>query len=585
LTPATLAAAATALLAVGVLFWWAGRQWAPRPDEARPPVRFTVVPPPGNTFGGDYERTYLALSPDGSRLAFVAADASHVTRIWLRPMSSPDAQSIAGTEGARSLFWSPDGKSIAFFADNKLKRIDPSEGSALTVCNVSKDIGLAGTWGSEEILFASIEGDAIYSVPVSTAGIVTALVSRDVEHGVTRVQWPAFLPDGKRYFYLARQRDGSGQLMLGARGRAPRPVMKLESAVQWVDPGYLIYAREGALIGQRFDAASEQTVGAAIDIANSVEYSYSTARAMFTASRNGVVAYEPRRDPPRAHLSWFDRSGVERNTAAPTGVYRSFKLSPDDRSLLFDRPDLELGTFDLWMRDLVRGTERRITFDPSSENLGVWLRDGNGIVYSADRGGPPHLYYRDLSTGADRELLPVGRFQQALDISGDGTSLLFAERAASGSFDLKQLSLGPGSVSVRAVTDSPFDEPSGWRSADGRLLAFVSNESGLPDWYVAPIDRLDAKRPIASSEVLDVRWGRGTEAVYLTSDGEIYSTTVAGSTDLAIAPPKLLFKLKTRWLTFGLSADGSRFLALIPDQPSSRKPMVVVLNGLSARTP
>jgi hypothetical protein len=279
-----------------------------------------------------------------------------------------------GTEGAQSLFWSYDGKSIAFFTENRLKRVDPSEGSPVTICNVPTDIGVMGAWGAEDILFASVEGDAIYAVSASKGGSPAAIVSRDRAHGVTRVHFPSFLPDGKRFLYLARKLDGTGELMLAARGRTAKPIMQVESAAQWTAPGYLVYAREGAILARQFDDAAEQVAEGVVNLATRVEYSYSTARVMFTVSRNGTLAYEPARDPLRAHLTWFDRTGAPLGAAAPSATYRWFRLSPDNSTMLFERPDPELGTFDLWTRDLVRGTEHRITFDPSSEVSGVWMR-------------------------------------------------------------------------------------------------------------------------------------------------------------------------------------------------------------------
>jgi eukaryotic-like serine/threonine-protein kinase len=581
------AAAALALVAIVAASVWAGRQF----DSQRTgniqlaPVRFNLLPPPGSTFGGDFERTFLALSPDGSRIAFVAVDsATHASRIWVRTMSTADALPIAGTEGARSLFWSYDGKSIGFFTENRLKRVDPSEGSPVTICEVPPYIGVMGTWGVEDILFASVEGDAIYAVSPSTGGSPTSIVSRDRAAGVTRVHLPSFLRDGKRFLYLIRKPDGTGELMLSARGRTPKPILQIESSAEWTDPGYLVYAREGALVGRRFDDVAERVAGGVLNLASSVEYSFSTARAMFTVSKNGTLAYEPRADPLRAHLTWFDRTGAPAGAAAPSATYRWFRLSPDSSTMLFERPDPELGTFDLWTRDLVRGTEHRITFDPSSEVSGVWANDGGGIVFAADRGGPPHLYYKDLATNAEKELLPPGGLQQAVDVSSDGRTILFVERSTANAFDLKTVPLDGGRTKVRSLMQTPFEEWDARLSRDGELIAFMSNESGAADWYVAAFDHITAKKPIAAGEVLDVRWAPGSEALYQTSDHRVYSVKISAKPVVSIGPPKLLFQLKEDWVAYDVSSDGSRFLAMIADTPMSRKPIVVVLNGLPART-
>ena len=165
-----VAIAGMAIAAVTGIGWYRSRATIP----SVPAVRFAVPPPAGSRFASDVERTYLSLSPDGSQLAFIARDGSNQSQAWLRPVSALDARSVAGTEGARSVFWAPDGRSLAFFAGNKLKRVDVSGGAVVPVCDAPEGIGLFGTWGADgQILFASVEGAAIFRV--STAGGTAAL--------------------------------------------------------------------------------------------------------------------------------------------------------------------------------------------------------------------------------------------------------------------------------------------------------------------------------------------------------------------------------------------------------------------------
>ena len=175
---ATIAAAAVAAIAlVGI-----GLEVGSRPSsDARPiPVRFSVSPPQGSRFHSDVERTHIAFSPDGSQLAFIARVAGGGRRIWLRPVSGVKPRPLTGTEGANSLFWSPDSRSLAFFAGNKLKRLDLPDGAAVPLCDVAEGIGLTGTWGADgEILFASVEGDAIMGV--STRSGTPSALSRRID--------------------------------------------------------------------------------------------------------------------------------------------------------------------------------------------------------------------------------------------------------------------------------------------------------------------------------------------------------------------------------------------------------------------
>ena len=322
------------------------------------PVRLAVPPPPDTQFANDVERIAYALSPDGSQLGFVT-DKQGATRIWMRPLSSDTARPIAGTEGARSFMWSPNGNAIAFFAGDKLKRIDLGGGVPVVVCDAPSGVGIYGSWSAnDEIVFASIEGDAIYKVS-ATGGTPTPIVKPDLSRGESRVVWPSFLPDGQRFVFVTRFTEGPGQLSVGGDGRAPRHIAPLLSPAQWVDPHYLVFAKEGTLVAQRFDTDTERLVGQPVPIADSVEHSVATYKAGFSASRNGHLVYQPSFDVD--HVAWVDRTGAEAATVGTPGFYQSLRLSRDRTRLMFDRVDPRVGTHDIWILDLQRGTEDRIT--------------------------------------------------------------------------------------------------------------------------------------------------------------------------------------------------------------------------------
>jgi serine/threonine protein kinase len=563
-------AAAVGLLAIG-------RMWSRPPSPAPTPVRFSTAPPQGSRFGSDVERTHLAFSPDGSQLAFIAEASGGARRVWLRPISGVDPRPLAGTDGANSLFWSPDGRSLAFFAGNKLKRLDLPDGAAVPLCDVPAGIGLTGTWGAEgEILFASVEGDAI--VRVSTrSSTPSALITPDQSRGEVRVNWPWFLPDGRRFVYLTRLRDGSGQVTLGERGRPPRPIVSAVSNVQWVDPDYLVFVRDGILVGQRFDLATAQVVGEPFAIAEPIDYSYSTGRAEFATSRNGSVAYQSHTD--LARLTWSDRRGNRTGEIATPGRYQSVRLSPEGGRALFDRVQPGLGTPDLWVWDLVRGGETRHTSDATSESYPVWMRDGLGVVFMADRGGPPHLFRKNLVTNAEDELAEAGRLQQAADVSPDGNTLAFEQRTDLGNFDILTLALNaPGKPSV--LLGSRFDELQMRFSPDGRAAAFLSDESGQYEVYVAAFPAMTPRLRVSAGGGRCPRWNpAGRELFYLTNDGHLVALPVQ-TKPLELGTPATLFVVPERasWRDFAVSADGQRLLSISSVSRGSEQPLTVVLN-------
>ena len=570
---AAAAVAAIGLVGIGIAVW-------SRPvSDARPiPVRFSISPPPGNRFQSDVERTHFAFSPDGSQLAFIAGVSGGVQRVWLRPVSSVEPRPLTGTEGATSLFWSPDGRALAFFTGNKLKRLDLPDGAAVPLCDVAEGIGLTGTWGADgEILFASVEGDAIMGVS-TRSGTPTALISPDPSRGEVRVNWPWFLPDGRRFLYLSRRRDGSGQLTIGERGRPSRLILSAVSNAQWVDPDYLVFVRDGILVGQRFDIETARALDESFSIAEPIEYNYSTARAEFATSRTGNVAYRSLTDPTR--LTWSDRRGAKIGEVGSPGNYQSVRLSPDAGRVLVDRMQPLIGSPDLWLLDLVRGGETRLTSDLTSESYPLWLRDGLAVVFMADRGGPPRLFRKNLITGAEDALLPAGRHQRAADVSPDGKTLAFEQRTPLGNYDTLTLSLdAPGEPSI--LLGSRFDEIQLRFSPDGHAVSFLYDESGRYEVYVAPFPVMTPRLRVSAGGGHSPRWNpAGRELFYLANDGHFIAVPIRTTPALELGPASTLFAVSDRasWGDFAVSPDGQRFLSISSESRGSEQPITVVLN-------
>jgi Tol biopolymer transport system component len=575
-----------ASLAVAVAFAALLHAGAFRPAPLRT-IRFSVPPPPGRTFLDTVETVPLAVSPDGSQLVFVARDPTGITRLWLRPLSAMEARPLDGTEGALSSLWSPDSRSLAFFAGGKLKRFDLPAGPALPLCDVRPGVGMHGTWGRDgQILFASAEGEAIYRV--STAGGAPGVAVRaDPSRGDARINWPTFLPDGQRFLYLTRLRDGGGQLMLAQPGQPSRAVLSVVSSVQYVEPGYLVFAREGILLGQRFDLASGRVAGEPFSIAEPVRYFLSSAWAAFTASPSGVLAYASSSD--RTRLAWIDRVGREIGSVGVSAGNNRVRISPDGRLVLFDRAQPGVGSLDLWTADLVRGTETRLTSDPLTEVAGAWVPDGSGVVFSAARGGPPHLFRKDLVTGVEEELLPAGPLQFVQDVSADGRTVVFQQRTARGDVDVLSLPLS-GVRTPAPVVQSPFDEWDASLSPDGRFLAFVSNESGRPEVYLTPFSGAGARTRVSTGglratpsrpgAMRSLAWSRdGGELFYVSADRELLAVPVRTKPVLEVGTPATLFTLKgPAWNSFDVSTDGKRFLAVVPEVVANEQPLTVVLN-------
>jgi len=539
-------------------------------------VRFMVPPPGGGAFNYAVEADFLAISPDGTQIAYVAWGAKDVmNRVWVRPLSAFAARPIAGTEGANSILWSPDGRSIAFFTRDKLKRVDVAGGAPVPICDIPAGGGKAGTWGRSDILFASIQGAALYRVPAS-GGSPAIVIKADAKQLASRLAWPWFLPDGERFLYLSRELDGQGSLMLAEPGKAPRSIARIASFFQYLEPGFLVYSREGTLVAQRFDWKSGRVSGDPISVAERVRYFFSTGSAGF-AARAGTIAYVSQPDASR--VAWFDRGGREVSRLGASGTYLDLHLTADGKRVLFDRARPGLETYHVWSYDLERGIESPVTNGLDTEVYPKLLADGKSMIFSAVRGTPPLLRLRDMATGQETALTEGRRaFQMAQDVSPDGRSLVFTERSEIGNFDIWSLALD-GSARPVALLQSSFEKSKVRFSPDGRFIAFISNEAGRPEVYVMPFPGPGEKVRISEGGAGLLRWGRDGALYYLTREGRFVTVPVRTSPALQVGAPKTLFTVGDRgWIDFDLSPDAQRILAIVPEIVGDETPLNVLVN-------
>jgi Tol biopolymer transport system component len=572
-------AAGAMLLAIGALLWASGRSAAPAASSAGAvrPVAFPLPAPPRGSFNQFVEWIATAVAPDGSAIVYSASGPDGVVKLWHRPLDSPVARPLEGTEGGGSPFWSPDGRALAFFADGKLKRIDVAAGRApVTICTVREAIGQMGTWGADgKILFASVQGEALLAVDAS-GGTPVEVRRPDLKRGEVRFTWPTFLPDGRSYLFLSAFPDDSGVVMISDANGNARKLLDVKSNVQYVEPGYLLFASDGSLVARRFDPAAGTISGDLIPVGDRVTYFKATGLAQFSASRTGVVASQPNEDISR--IAVFDRTGREKAALQPAqAYYQTLNLSPDGRRLLFDKTDPRAQTLDIWMLDLQRGVEQRVTDDPRTDTFPLWGPAGT-IIHAVASGSAPRLFKRDLATGKDHELSPHGvGLQTPTSVSPDGRFVLYSQRTDRGTFDLM----------VRRLEDNqtlPFrqtaaNESDGQFSPHGTLVAYVSNESGRPEIMVAPFPT-GAGVTASSGGAFSPRWSAdGRELFYIGSDGMLRSAPVQRTPSLDVGRPTLHFSTRTSdgfWRAYVVADQG--FYAIVHTQVGAQLPMSVLVN-------
>jgi Tol biopolymer transport system component len=573
----SIALAATVLVATLSAFWLGQRG-----ERAAPPgeIRFQVSPPPGAVFSTDQANIAFAISPEGTTLAFVAAEGAN-TRLWRRRLDTLEASPLHGTEGARSLAWSPDGGSIAFFAGDKLKRLDLASGSTIDICSVPAWLGFGASWGAtDQILFASGTGQAIYRV-AAAGGAVETLMQPEEARREVRVSWPRYFPDGRGFLYLSRDVDYVSTLMQVEAGQPPRPVAPLASRFELTGADLLVFARDGALLGQRLDRAAGRLVGAPSSIAPTVRYHLPTASASFAASPARTIVYLSERTS--SHLALVDRGGRTESSIGAAGDYLRLTLSPDGRSILTDRTRPRDESSELWLIDIERGGETKVASDPRAiaEFAGLWLADGKGIVYSAlaSSGWSPNLYRRNLGSERGEPLLPHNAFQRATDVTRDDRRLAFIERSPSGNFRAWTLWLD-GDRRAEQIFHTQADESEVRFSIDGTHVAYLSDESGSRGAYLSSLANPEQKTRLFPGTAKLLRWRRdGREILLLTPEGQMLAVPVGSSPGLQLGRPTVLFTLAqgTFWRDFDVSADGRRFLAIVRERAGEAQPASVIL--------
>ncbi len=551
------------------------------PRAPAPVVQFEVRVPEGATFGNS-----MALSPDGRRLAFVATDEKDVDRLYVRSFDTIGAQVLAGTEGARFPFWSPDGASIAYFTGDRLARVATAGGPPLTICPVTD--GRGGSWSPRGIIvFAPGIRVPLHRVSAS-GGIperVTTLGPKDYTH-----RWPKFLPDGARFVFLSLSDDParSGTRVASLDSSDDTFVVSTRGKAEY-EAGRLLYVRENALYSQKFDGRKlSGEPGLVVDGIVVEGDSGWTGLAAFSAA-DGTLAYR-RRANPRQKLTWFDRSGKPLGTVGEAGVMSEPFWLVGGQRLGITVTDRRTDLPDLWQVDLARGAWTRLTFGPKSNNTGIASPDGKYLYFSSNREERMGLYRRPLDgTGGDEPLLATTLDNYGDFISPDGAWLVYESQGATGRAQLWRLPLGGDRKPSPLLSMPQAATAHASGSPDGRFFAYSSDETGRSEVYVQKFPPSGGKWQISTDGGDQALWrADGKELYFLSNDRKLMAVDVTLGGDVQVGVPKVLFPVRVP--ANGISdnrsqyipaPDGTRFLVLATADDRQDQPAVVVLNWTS----
>ena len=416
-----------------------------------------------------------------------------------------------------------------FFADGQLKKIEATGGAPQTLCDAED--GKGGSWNRDDVIVFAPDSRSPLRRLSAAGGASTPITELDGVRGDNAHRHPRFLPDGRRFLYLARNGAGaeSNVVLVGSLDGGQSTELLRSPVAATYASGHLLFLREQALMAQSFDAKRLSLVGESTSIADEVRAISSSALGFFSASQNGELIYlkGKRSMGSAARLEWADRTGKSQGILGDIAEPEELFPSPDGRHVavpIFG----SAGTYDLWIYDIARQNRTRFTFDPGTEQNPVWSPDGGAVIFrSVQSGGRFDLYRKTVGGSDEQELLlesDVAKIPTSW--SPDGKLLAFHTDG-----DIWVLPL-EGEKEPYAFTQTDARELRGVFSPDGRWMAYQSNESGQAEVYVTPFPGPGRKWQVSTDGGQHPWWRRdGREIVYQEPGGLIVAVAVEARED------------------------------------------------------
>jgi len=552
----------------------------PRPQVEERTLQFKIEPPPGADFllgagGGS------AISPDGRTIAFVAT-SSGSPKLWVQALDSTVARELPGTENAQFPFWSPNSKSLGFFANSRLQRLDLVGGSPVTLAPAPN--GRGGAWSSRGIIvFAPNSATGLWKVG-ENGGPVTPLTAVDQAKGENTHRWPLFLQDGQRFIYYVRgEKAESGLLYVSSLERPQEKALVLKgmsanagavwnlpavySPAYGQHPEYLYWLRERTLMAQPFDSRHARLLGDAVPVpgAEAISSAAGIVRSSFSVSNDGTILFATGSD--RYQLTWLNREGKVQSTVGQPDRYVSLRISPSGQRIATVLTDSS-GHSDLWLADLSRAIPSRLTFlgafgtgawSPDERRIGYHILLGRKLLETSTSGG-----------GKEETALESNHTVYLNDWSPDGRYLIYTQLSAEGRNELWLLSLGADSKPVPFL-QTAFNELQGEVSPDNRWIAYTSDESGgFNEIYATSFPSGGPRWRVSNGGGSFPRWsGNGKELFYRALDGTLMVTSVRHAPNgLEFGTPSALFRISEPQgivcYPYDVASDGQRILTLVP---------------------
>jgi Tol biopolymer transport system component/tRNA A-37 threonylcarbamoyl transferase component Bud32 len=582
-SPPRLVFAALGLAVVGAAFGIWGLTQTP-PAAVAPSVAFRLSQEGATApdFLGDI-RSPLAISPDGSRIAYRCEDGGRRS-LAIRELGSVDARVLSGTEGARDIAFSPDGHSLVFRQGTRLNRVSLRGTPPVLVADIGQSPAIYGiAWLPPDTIYYLIE--AAHAVFKVAADGNSPPVEMPLPDSIGLLSELAPIPGTEWVLASERREARTGSVVaLSTRTGEVRRLNAKGLSVRLLPGGrhLLLGKNNGVMTIVQFDPKRLEPIGPEVPVLSLVQNTV-IGLPILSLSNSGVLVYATGSEDDQTVVE-VGRDGRATAVMSEPAEYKDPRWSPDGTRIAVEIANGTKG--DIWIRDTRTGTQTRLT--NGSENFyPVWTPDGRRIVFSSRRAGLAGLWWQPVDGGGDAESLQPGsetdlRFPH--DISVDGRTLLFRTNTAENGFDIGEMELRPGGES-RPVLATPENEGSPVLSPDGRWMAYVSDASGINEVYVTPWPGVGRRAQLSSGGGQEPQWNpKGGELFYRT--GEAMVAVRLTERDGLLAPTRrdTLFTgpyfQQPRWPEYDVSNDGSRFLMI---RRGSARQEIVVITGWAAQ--
>ena len=582
--------AAPWVIVLATLGLYAGNRPSKAPAPA-PITRFALSLTPVVETG--YNWHPMAMSPDGSRIAYVAMPSTG-QQLFVRRFDALSPVAIPGTAGAVSPFFSHDGTHLAFLSGNRLMKVSADGGAAIPITTVGNQF-LGGSWSEQDtILFADERGLLV----VSANGGEPSIVAERKPGSSDSFRWPEFLPGGRTAVLSANEAGNDWLAVFTMKDRAIRRTEIVGANPHFVSQGFVVVAHfpaggptnivgSGTLLAMPFDADKLDVTGPAVPVVENVQVGPVSRSSKATVSRSGTIAIAPG-SVGLTSLVAIDRNGVVGDIGAEQRFFGAVRISPNGRLLAVSALEPSSGT-DIWLFDRVaKGGLTRLTFDGSASRP-LWTPDGLRIVYQRN-GNAQDLAWIAADGSAPAESLVVADDDQvASAITPDGRTLVMREGGVPAKRRISIVSLD-SSRTTRPIISSPFDNHSPSLSPDGRWIAYVSNETNLNQVYVRSFPGPGGKFQITRDGGVEPIWSRTGREIFYRIGDKVMTVPVTAATTFTHGEPRELFSIRAQQgpnhVMYDVTADGEKFIMIRPAQPTEQSSLVVLLNWFdNHRTP